>query len=1552
MSIDPIKVSERIEAEYRSYLRSSFPIADPALNRDFDRQLRGEFALTKGPLLEATPPYETGASVRELVDQGVLSRGFLDFSEEALPLDRPLYQHQEDALRRAVEGRNLLIATGTGSGKTECFLLPIVDALLREKEAGTLGQPGVRAMLLYPMNALANDQLKRLRVLLKDFPGITFGRYTGETRQSTKKAEQDFRSRYPGVKRLENELISRDEINEGPPRILLTNYAMLEYLLLRPSDSSLFDGPHGNHWRFLALDEIHVYGGSAGTEIGLLLRRLRERTLGNSEEKFQCFGTSATLGDGENDYPELTAFAEQLFNEPFEWSPPNQKDVVGATRRPLTRANAAGELGVTEYQRLEARLAEGDTNAPREVADELVKDQRLIQLQEMLADGPVDMRTVAGKLFPSQDAVANLTRLIDLGVKSKHRSDDSPVLPARYHFFLRALEGAYVCLHPEHPPESSRLLLSRHRDCPICEEVGAKAVMFELGACKHCGSHYVVGKIDHGWHFGHAKPVDERPDRALIGTPFDDDEDDDEDEASIEGAGAAERAWKATLCTGCGAFSEGETLEHCDCESGPREQTVWLSDSTREQGTTRQCIVCAKRESPDPVRRFVAGADAPVSVIATDLYQELPPSRKQNEGMNGGGRKLLAFSDSRQEAAFFAPYLDRTYNRAVQRRLIYQALNGFEGRAPLSEDLSRRVRLLAEETRFLDPDKDNSAEARTWVMQEILAMDRRQSLEGTGMARISLLLPPDLALPPAVAKLGFDLSEYQLLLDVLFSITRGQGAVEPLQDVDLKDEAFSPRNRSFGVRERESDFQTVGWLPGKGNNRRLDFVKRVFLKRQIDADPTDFMRAIWIHELTSNLSWDKRFKKIERNDGTVRMISPDWLEFSLGAPSQTPWRCSDCGQLWWQDLSGVCPGYRCSGELSEVADMELLQENHYARLYRSLRPIDMEAQEHTAQWNAKKASSVQQDFTNGKVNVLSCSTTFELGVDVGEVEAVLLRNVPPQPANYIQRAGRAGRRADSAALVVTFAQMRSHDLTYFKEPEMMVGGKIPPPRVVLNNIPMARRHMHSVAFAAFLRQVGESKSVGDFFSEPEEGIAPADQFKAWLRTQPEVLGESLKLAVPTSLHEDLKLDSWGWVGALCEQQADDPSTGWFERASRQVRGDLRIIDDLELQAVRDKNYGFAKRLTHVKSTIEGRQLISFMAAQNILPKYGFPVDVVGLSLDFDSTPGHDELELDRDLKMAIVDYAPGAVTVAGKRLWTSVGLARGVEESWRTFGWAVCDNCGHFRQQIEEAPAECPACGSSRKAQGKLGTYIVPEFGFIGKGSGEAGGQRPRRLSMVETQFGDYPDHTPEAIPVPGLANSASRVFGRQGMITVINVGATKQGFLICSSCGYGEPVPAGGPASRTEKPHDRPWGSGQCSGFLSMRQLGHNFLTDVVQLRPGITEARNEDLRSALYALLAAAPALDIPREDVDGALHWVGKNEPAFVIFDAVPGGAGHSKRLNENLAELVAAAFRKASDCECGVETSCYSCLRSYSNQLFHDKLSRQAAMDVLGRLRKAS
>ena len=232
------------------------------------------------------------------------------------PLDRTLYIHQETAIRKVIEGKNVIVATGTGSGKTECFLLPIINELMREKEAGTLNS-GIRALLLYPMNALANDQIARLRGILKDYPDITFGRYTGETEETQKKAEELFAKTNPDVELIPNELISREKMRENPPHILLTNYAMLEYLLLRPNDNVFFDQKNAENWKFIVLDEAHTYNGAKGTEISMLLQKLKERISKSQKQKLTCIATSATLGGGKEAYKEVAKFASDLFHEPF-----------------------------------------------------------------------------------------------------------------------------------------------------------------------------------------------------------------------------------------------------------------------------------------------------------------------------------------------------------------------------------------------------------------------------------------------------------------------------------------------------------------------------------------------------------------------------------------------------------------------------------------------------------------------------------------------------------------------------------------------------------------------------------------------------------------------------------------------------------------------------------------------------------------------------------------------------------------------------------------------------------------------------------------------------------------------------------------------------------------------------------------------------------------------------------------------------------------------------------------------------------------------------------
>ena len=412
-------------------------------------------------------------------------------------MTRPLHAHQEQAIRKVAAGRNVIVATGTGSGKTESFLYPILNALSDEYEQdGQLG-PGVRAMLLYPMNALANDQMKRLRQILRTAPLITFGRYVGDTKQTDRDAVESFARLNPGEPMLPNELLSRRAMQATPPHILLTNYAMLEYLLLRPADMDLFEGEHAGRWQFLVLDEAHEYDGARAAEVAMLLRRLRDRV---ARDRALCYiATSATVGDKAED---VTEFARRLFDAPFEWvaDDPDRQDLVRASRKDLPKPPFWGPLDPTAYLKIAVaddpakeliRRAplEGTITGDGVAGAILAQESRMGRLRELLAAGPQMADDLADKLFDPEDTEQDRRRYLDALVTAGSRitgPDGLPVLSARYHLFVRATEGAYTCLSETGP----HVTLARHERCPEC-----RAVSFEFGACKRCGSLYLSGTV-------------------------------------------------------------------------------------------------------------------------------------------------------------------------------------------------------------------------------------------------------------------------------------------------------------------------------------------------------------------------------------------------------------------------------------------------------------------------------------------------------------------------------------------------------------------------------------------------------------------------------------------------------------------------------------------------------------------------------------------------------------------------------------------------------------------------------------------------------------------------------------------------------------------------------------------------------------------------------------------------------------------------------------------------------------------------------------------------
>ena len=326
-------------------------------------------------------------------------------------------------------------------------------------------------------------------------------------------------------------------------------------------------------------------------------------------------------------------------------------------------------------------------------------------------------------------------------------------------------------------------------------------------------------------------------------------------------------------------------------------------------------------------------------------------------------------------------------------------------------------------------------------MQELIALDERQSLESLGLFQVQLHRDRRWRIPQIFRDLGFNDEESWSLLSELLRSLRHQGVLDMPEGVDPRDEAFNPRRGPIYVREDGSETarKVLSWLPTRGVNRRLDYVRRVLQALGSDTDPEKMLRGCW----RAIVSWPDPWLTTDtvRQLGTVRQIDHTWLRL---APTQRAvYRCKLCQRITSVSVRDVWPTLGCQGALAPFTVPPAEQDdNHYRALYGSMNPVPMIAREHTAQLTTQEAAGIQQQFLRGQVNVLSCSTTFELGVDVGELQSVMLRNMPPTTANYVQRTGRAGRRADSAALVVTYAQRRSHDLSRYNEPASMIAGEI------------------------------------------------------------------------------------------------------------------------------------------------------------------------------------------------------------------------------------------------------------------------------------------------------------------------------------------------------------------------------------------------------------------------------------------------------------------------------------------------------------------------------
>lgn len=1627
MAIHPMETARALEDTYRSYLQTTFAFRDTVLGRQFEGALLKPGSIVKGPYLEATPPFVPGRSLEELCQAGLLEKGLGEINPEELKPYRKFYAHQENAIIKLANGKNLVVATGTGSGKTECFLVPILNHLLREKREGYL-DAGVRALLVYPMNALANDQLGRLRKLLAKTPDITFGRFTGDTHRDPAKARELFLKENPKAEMLPNERLSRDEMVVSPPHILITNFAMLEFMLLRPSESPFFDPPFNGNWKFLVLDEAHTYGGAKGAEISMLIRRLKQRVVGGRQGVLQCIATSATLGRGAEDAVEVAEFASHLFGESFEWDPRDtrRQDVVFSQRIPAASIPASPIwkiAGVPYYEALSkwfTEIRQGTMDGPPDFLEEagvptevhttfselvdpvkvevaatsleqgartsapeddplgqglyylLRHDPKISELRSILAEGPIEPLQVAGRLWshlPGEVALAELVNLVDLAIWAKPGEGELPLLSARYHFFATALEGAFLSFVPE-------IVLTLNR------EIQREGAVFEIALCDECGQLYLAGHIGGNGVLEQPRAGVEGCDYFLVADNLLDPDNDDEDERVLVDQSPGRSAEGFFLCPWCGR-TQSEVTGAC-CEANKPKRYVRLWRITRSKSGLSRCGSCGTR-AHDPIRRIITGRDAPVAVLSSTLYENIKEgpaqkvSLKQEESRSHytgrsskktlpskHERKLLVFSDSRQEAAYFGWFLGATHADILWRRAILHVIRQLESRSPdlMVSDIIDPLTKMCDEAGLLDEQGTPiEKQKQTWryVMREFWVGPRVAGLESVG----SLAFMPHwdgFEIPTE----GTPLQEYPWNLDPnetydfwnsLLDQFRIRGAVKFPDLVAPTDEFFSPRNREVYMRQKGAEKLgksgvVYGWLPTKGQNGRFDLVARALSRRGLEDRHIveETLAGTWemIEVLAEETSIIERFT--HKSAAVVYYTNPDGWRITTNAR----WgQCERCGTITSRPYLGVCPMYRCNGSIAVIDPDVSLGGQHYRRLYNVDMISPMRVEEHTAQLSSQAATALQKQFEEGKVNVLSCSTTFEMGVDVGELEAVILRNVPPEPANYIQRAGRAGRRASNTAFTLTYAQRRSHDATFYSDPPKMITGEIRPPSITLRNEKIMLRHLYAVALAWYFHK---NSSRFENFSGLER-IMPEDapysviaDLHEELSKHPRDLLEAIQVILPHDMQVELGVHSWDWVDAFASPEAEDCSV--LYTAIELLQADLDYIEEVRTRRITERKP--IDNLERLRSTLLGRDVISFLSSKSALPKYGFPVDVVALEI-----LSHDKkamrLELERDLRLAIGDYAPGSEVVAGGYVWTSYALKKPPRRDWEQRRYVLCDTCHTYTEslKVEDGgdPVVCEGCGAEIARQR---TYVIPSYGFVTKAETRLARPRqtrPIRAHTSRVYFSHFDDPTPFSDEKRGHSDFASGrlewMTSSLGHLAVINTGPMDGGYRICSSCGFAEPLLS---SSERKKSHHRPFG-GECEHpYFFVAGLGHNFATDVLELRFPLPYYDYSFWLSMTYALLeGSATALGIARGDIDGCVYVAGgtPSTPSIILFDDVPGGAGHVRRLASEraLREVLHETILRVDNCKCGEDTSCYGCLRNYRNQWCHHELKRGAVAQYL-------
>jgi len=1548
--------------------------------------------VTQAPVLEAALPYAVAQETLGELAGGLLHPSLVEALDGADTPDRPYrfgretkpYAHQLAAWKALAEElpRSVLVTSGTGSGKTECFLVPILDALARQIAARPGKLEGVQAIMLYPLNALIASQQERLRAWTEPFGGrIRFALYNGLMPQRVKADVADLKP---------EEVADRIRLRASPAPILVTNVTMLEYMLLRPDDAPILGKSQGM-LRYIVLDEAHSYVGAKAAEIALLLRRVC-LAFKVAPADIRLIATSATIGQSEGSEKALEDFLTEVSG-----APRTRVNVIhGFQRRPtLPKLHGGGPVPNSGH------------------FDYFGGHPQLRTLLEQLYAGPLTWNHMA-TAGESLGLAAT-----DLALKLAHaQSEDGEKLaPLRVHTFHRAISGLWSCLNPActlQRPAGWPFGAIHHQFGETC---GCGAPLFELVSCAACGEPFLDVEERPGLGLQQprrARVTDEFAADADRDAP---DPDDDRTDPPSPDQGIRERKLLA-LCQ----LRPGSRPLYVTPSSGQvhsNQAPGRLRLAAYDRAAPQRCPGCGARErdGSDLIRSvrfgapFILGGATPV-LLADAGIPEAARDPAIIEALGAPppaeGRQLLSFTDSRQGTARLSAKLQTASERNFVRSIIYHAVQDLLGTAPDQakaaelKNLIERLRAIpdsaiqavaAEKEHELASLESPSAvglpwndmvdvladrpEVRVWIgavwagrdnrfshpreLAEFLLLrefirrpPRANAPETLGLARLRFGAIDDLADAQAsvvFTGLGGSPQDWRDFLHLLTTfIARGRSAVQIPRDVlhwippktGARELLFRP--------QRPAQSWEVVWPrftppPGGATPMVVNLVRQAFNLPQGDAATRtlldDIFNDAW-RALAPVLHWRGQTK-----------FALNFAQASI-APVTTAWYCPLTRRMLDVTLKGLSPyGARTPGVAGTPAErLEMprhplpypgrsggltaneararigtwladdpaiisLRERgawsdlsdriaHFSEYFRSA--------EHSAQQRPIKLRAYEREFKIGAINVLNCSTTMEMGVDIGSVSHVMMTNLPPSIANYRQRIGRAGRRGQPVSMGFTFCKDRPLDRDAFRDPERYLNRQVRAPKVALDSRVIVQRHVNALLFAAFVRGDGAnalSMQAGPFFGcdhkvgEPEIENCAALRMSSWARASQtrEIFADDIERL---TRHSVLASDN----------EVYEAAAQGMEQAREAFAAEWRGVQALAASCGADA--AALERLTIQLKRLCQDYLLSVLANRGVLPGHGFPTDVVSFVIPTnlrDYSNAEEEATRfnsypQRQLDIAIREYAPGSEVVldglvhksAGVTLnWKQPATAEAVHQVQSLMWRWNCGRCGETGSQRNRdiARLDCPVCQAGPATWFE---YLQPA-GFAVDLRAEPHADAdvvsyvPPEPTAVSARGGDW-----TTLPM-GL--QGRRRATRRGTVFFCNAGPDGDGYNLCLRCGRAD--------EQAGAPH-RPLvgGETECGGparqfaLKTNLRLGHQITTDVFELQPAGWPQPGAGLALAVALREALARRLGVETDEMGIAIARRADNTEvrtvSLFLHDKASGGAGFSIQAFDLLPDLL--------------------------------------------------